>query len=532
MARCVLRFVAAGFVLQAISIIDPAVAQKTGGILRQYIIDSPASMSIHEETTVYAERPIMGVMNNLVMFDQHVKQNSLASIVPDLATDWSWDEDGTRLVFHLRQGVKWHDGKPFTAADVKCTWDLLQGKTAEKLRLNPRKAWYTNLTEVVTKGDYEATFVLKRPQPAFLALLASGMSPIYPCHVSPAQMRQHPIGTGPFKFVEFKPNEYIKVARNPGYWKHGLPYLDGIEYTIVRSRSTALLAFVARKFELTFAGALTIPLGQDLQNQRPDAICDLPPGSVSTNLIVNREKPPFDNPDLRRAMALALDRQAFVDIITEGQGFKGAAMQPPPGGQWGMPKEMLEKLPGYGPDVEASRNEARAIMKKLGYGPDKHLAIRVTTRDVPPYRDPAVILIDQLKQVWIDGELEPIDTAQWYPKVQRKDYTVGLNLTGTLVDDPDAMLYENYACGGVGNYDGYCNPEIDKLIDRQSVEANQDKRKKLVWEIERRLTEDGAKPLIYFNRAPTCWDPKVKNVMIMVNSIYNGWRMEDIWLDN
>src|SRR5437764_2280821 len=102
MARCVLRFVAAGFVLQAISIIDPAVAQKTGGILRQYIIDSPASMSIHEETTVYAERPIMGVMNNLVMFDQHVKQNSLASIVPDLATDWSWDEDCRRIVLYVR----------------------------------------------------------------------------------------------------------------------------------------------------------------------------------------------------------------------------------------------------------------------------------------------------------------------------------------------------------------------------------------------------------------------------------------------
>src|SRR5438309_6341926 len=91
--------------------------------------------------------------------------------------------------------------KPFTAADVKCTWDLLQGKTAEKLRVNPRKAWYNNLSEVATNGDYEATFVLKRPQPAFISLLASGMSPVYPCHISPAQMRQHPIGTGPFKFV-------------------------------------------------------------------------------------------------------------------------------------------------------------------------------------------------------------------------------------------------------------------------------------------------------------------------------------------
>ena len=133
--------------------VDPALAQKHGGILKEYIIDSPASMSIHEESTVVAERPMMGVFNNLVMFDQHVPQNSLASIVPDLATDWSWDEDGVRLTFHLRQGVRWHDG------DVKCTWELVQGKATEKLRVNPRKAWYTNLVEVLTSGDYEATFV-------------------------------------------------------------------------------------------------------------------------------------------------------------------------------------------------------------------------------------------------------------------------------------------------------------------------------------------------------------------------------------
>jgi len=268
----------------------PALAQKQGGILRQHIIDSPASMSIHEETTVVAERPMMGVFNNLVMFDQHVAQNSLSSIVPDLASDWAWNEDGTRLTFHLRSGVKWHDGKPFTSADVKCTWDLLRGKAAEKLRINPRKSWYDNLTEVVTPGDHEAIFVLKRRQPAFLALLASGMSPVYPCHVSPAVMRQRPIGTGPFKFVEFKSNEYIKVARNPDYWKPGLPYLDGIEYAISHNRSTAILAFAAKKYELTFAGTLTIPLTRDLQKQRPDATCELPPGSVSTNLIVNRPR--------------------------------------------------------------------------------------------------------------------------------------------------------------------------------------------------------------------------------------------------
>src|SRR6185312_6942262 len=109
---------------------------------------------------------------------------------------------------------------------------------------------------------------------------------------------------------------------------------------------------------------------------------------------------------------------------------------------WGMPRDMLDKLPGYGPDVAANREAARAIMKKLGYGPAKPLRITISTRNVPPYRDPAVILIDQLKEIYIVAELEPVDTVQWYPKVQRRDYTVALNLTGTQVDDPDAILYE------------------------------------------------------------------------------------------
>ena len=213
----------AGGLLVASVAAGPAVAQKPGGILKMPGFASPASMSIHEESTIAAGIPLMGVFNNLVLFDQHVAQNSLASIVPDLANDWAWDETGAALTFHLRQGIKWHDGKPFTSADIKCTWDLLTGRAAERLRLNPRKSWWNNVAEIAADGPAQATFVLKRPQPAVLALLASGYTPIYPCHISPRDMRQHPIGTGPFKFVEFKPNERIVVARNPDYWKKGRP---------------------------------------------------------------------------------------------------------------------------------------------------------------------------------------------------------------------------------------------------------------------------------------------------------------------
>ena len=121
---------AAGLFLGLV-VADTAQAQKQGGILRVWHRDSPGNMSVLEEGTISILAPIMGVFNNLVMFDPNVKQNSLQSIVPDLAESWSWSEDGTELTFKLREGVKWHDGKPFTAKNVKCTWDLLQGKGTE-----------------------------------------------------------------------------------------------------------------------------------------------------------------------------------------------------------------------------------------------------------------------------------------------------------------------------------------------------------------------------------------------------------------
>jgi len=196
-----------------------------------------------------------------------------------------------------------------------------------------------------------------------------------------------------------------------------------------------------------------------------------------------------------------------------------------------MPQDVLEKLPGYGPDVPKNRAEARRIMTALGYGPERRLNVKVSSRDIPTYRDPAVILIDQLKEIYIDGELETIDTTSWFPKIMRKDFTLGLNLTPGFVDDPDPTFYANYVCGAEANFNGYCNLELDRLVEQQSAETDVQKRKQLVWEIERKLAEDVARPVIFYGRGATCWQPYVKGVTIAANSIFNGWRMEDVWLD-
>jgi ABC-type transport system substrate-binding protein len=509
-----------------------AEAQKQGGTLKIYHRDNPPSASLHEEATVSVTQPFMAVFNNLVLFDQTKPLNGTDTIVPELAASWSWDAGNTKLTMKLREGVKWHDGKPFTAKDVQCTWHALIGKSGQQeFNRNPRKVWYYNLQEVTTNGDHEVTFHLEQRQPSFLMLLAAGFSPVYPCHVSSSDMRTKPIGTGPFRFVELQRNVSIKLVRNPDYWKKGKPHVDAIDMRIIDSRSTRILAFVSGEFDMTFDRDVTVPLMKDVTAQAPKAICQLGPTGVTTNLAVNSAAPPFDNPQIRKAMALALDRQAFIDILTEGKAQMGAAMLPAPEGLWGMPKEELAKLPGYAADVAGNQAQAQKIMAGLGYGPSKPLKVKVSVRNIAIYRDPAVILIDQLKKIYIQGELEPIDTTVWYGKVQRRDYSVSLNLTGVAVDDPDVNLIENYTCKSERNYTQYCNPEVDHLIFQQSREIDMSKRKQLVWEIERKLAEDVARPIIFHNRAATCWHPHVKGVVLHQNSIYNNWRLEDVWLD-
>ena len=319
--------------------------------------------------------------------------------------------------------------------------------------------------------------------------------------------------------------------RNPDYFKKDRPYLDEIAVRTIDSRATRMLAFSTGDYDITFPSDVSVLLMADVNARAPGAICEMTATNTQINLLVNRVNPPFDNPAIRKAMSLALDRKAFNTILMEGHARLGGAMLSKPEGEWGMPAEMVASLTGYNPDTDRNIAEAQAIMQKLGYSDAKPLPIKIQTRNLPTYRDPAVILADQLKKIYITGELDILDTPRWYSRLQKKDYTIGLNVTGVSVDDPDGNLVENYSCNSERNYTQYCNAEVDKLLAAQSRELDKEKRRKIVWDIERLLVEDAARPIILHSSAGNCWQPYVKNFHPHDNSQYNNLRFEDVWLD-
>ncbi|MBS0243963.1 MAG: peptide ABC transporter substrate-binding protein, partial [Proteobacteria bacterium] len=139
---------------------------------------------------------------------------------------------------------------------------------------------------------------------------------------------------------------------------------------------------------------------------------------------------------------------------------------------------------------------------------------------------------DQLNKIYFDASMELVESSIWHSRLTKKDFAVGMNTSGVGIDDPDAVLKGAYACKSEANYTGYCNPETEKLLDEQSQETDIQKRREIVWKIETKLAEEVARPIIYHNRAATCWQSRLKNFVLIGNSIYNGWRFDDVWLED
>ena len=505
---------------------------KPGGVLRLVLReDLPQGFSIHETATNSVTWPSMPCYSNLVIYDQTKRLGRMETIVPELAEKWSWQDNYRNLVFFLKKDVRWHDGKPFTSKDVKFTFDVVREApdAPAKLRINPRKEWYTNVEAVEAPDPHTVVFRLKRPQPSLVAMLASGYSPVIPAHVPIPEHRSRCIGTGPFKFKEWKRGQTVELVRNPDYFVKGRPYLDGIRYTVIVERGTRVAALQANQIDVAYPGETTLSIAEQLKGAVPSMVFTETASNVSENLLLNTKKPPFDNVKVRRALSFAINRRAYTETVHRGAAVVGASLAPKPWGVWGLLDKDLTQLPGYG-GVADGRAMARKLLAEAGYGPGNPLKLEVVTRAIAIYLDFSGFVISDLKQVGVEATLKQIDTAQWHPMVTRREFHIGANLTGLGVDDPDANFYENYACGSPRNYGDYCSEEVTRLIDQQSQEIDQKKRLALVWQLQKKLEEDAARPTMGWRTDRFAHYPYVKN-LIPNQVTYNCCRLQEVWLD-
>jgi peptide/nickel transport system substrate-binding protein len=522
-----------GASLVAAVLVLPAVGQspKRGGVLNAMLAEDPPGFSIHESATISGVWPVMPCYSNLVLFDPLKPLETADTVIPELAERWSWQDHYRNLVFFLRKNVRWHDGKPFTSRDVKYTFDVVREApdAPARLRLSPRKDWYAAIEAIETPDPYTVIFRLRRPQPSLLLMLASGYSPVYPAHVPLNDLRQKCVGTGPFKLKEYARGQFVELERNPDYFVPGRPYLDGVRYPIITERGTRLAALQTGRLDTSVPLEMTKTMAETVKQNAPSLIVTEIGQNGSDNVVLNHKRAPFDNLTVRRAVNLALDRNAYVKGVRHDGAVVGAALMGKPYGAWGLPDKELHTLAGYR-DPARDKAEARTLLVGLGYGPGKPLRVELVTRSFAIYLDLASFVADQLRQIGVEATLKQVETAQYFPLLTRREYQIGANLTASGVDDPDGYFFENYKCGAGRNYTDYCDEQTDKMIDAQSQELNRDKRLKMAWDIQRKLEADVARPMLgWRNEYFTRW-PYVKN-LVPHNTLYNYGRMQEVWLD-
>jgi peptide/nickel transport system substrate-binding protein len=504
---------------------------KRGGILNSVLIEDPPGLLIHESATVSNVWPMSPCYSNLVLFHPLKPLETADTVIPELAERWSWQDNYRNLVFFLRKNVRWHDGQPFTSKDVKYTFDVVREApdAPAKLRLSPRKDWYANVEAIEVPDPQTVIFKLRRPQPSFLLMLASGYSPVYPAHVPVAELRQRCLGTGPFRFKEYARGQLVELERNPDYFIPDRPYLDGIRYTIITERGTRLAALQAGRLDAFVPLEMTKAMAETAKKNAPSLVIAEVGQNGSDNVVLNHKRPPFDNVTVRRAISLAMDRRAFVQGVRHGGAVVGAALMPKPLGIWGLLEQDLRTLPGYRGSSQ-DKAEAKRLLAAAGFGPGKPLRVELVTRTSPIYLDLASFVADQLHRVGVEAPVKQLETAAWFPALARRDYQIGANLTAGGFDDPDAYFYENYKCGASRNYTDYCSEQTDRLIDQQSQELDRTKRLKLVWDIQKKLEADVARPMLGWRKEYFAQWPHVRN-LVPHNALYNYGRMQEVWLD-
>ncbi|MBI4498090.1 MAG: ABC transporter substrate-binding protein [Chloroflexi bacterium] len=505
---------------------QPAKEQpRRGGLLMTHqSLGEPPSFDVHAETSVGTMSTQLPQYDQLIMYDPL----EAGKIVPDLAERWEVSQDGNTYTFFLRKGVTFHNGAPFTAADVKFSLERI--KDPPPGVTSYRKETLATVDRIETPDAYTVRITTKRPNPSLLANLAQGQGMVmYSKQFVEANgqeiMKKQPMGTGPFKVKDYIRGVSYELERNPNYWVQGRPYLDGVKIFFIADPNAAFAAF--RTGNLHYMG-VSVNQAQTLEKESGEKLTIQRDKSLAPiTLVLNTQRPPFDNVRVREAISLAIDRDAAIKVLIEGDGDVGGYM--PATGVWGLPREELEKIPGYGRDKAANLARAKQLLADAGF-PDG-FKTTITPRTSQSWIDWAVLAKDQLKKVNIEAELTtPLEAATLYLATDKRDFNILPWGFGLGVDDPDLIFGNLYICKSPRNFSGYCDDEIEALFQKQSQTTDERERKKLVWELERKALASHMTIVMYYGRTRSAVWNTVRDLAVNANP-YN-YRMRDVWLSS
>jgi peptide/nickel transport system substrate-binding protein len=491
-----------------------------GGTLTMWIGADPPNFDVHQNSTHVTQHVTAPCYNNLVQYDPL----SPNRIIPDLAERWEVTPDGMRYTFHLVQGVKFHDGQPFTSADVKVSLDRIRQPPAGVVSL--RREAFEAVDDILAPDLSTVIVVLKQPNASLLAQLAGGHMAIYPRHVldKEGDMKRTIVGTGPFKLKKYSRGLSIELERNPDYFVQGRPYLDGMTIFIIPDPNSAYAAF--RTGRLLMLRLLEVSLGKRLEQELgAKVVLQRTAGYRFRAFHMNVSRRPWDDIRVRQAVSLAIDRQASIRVVSDGEGVVGGCM--PPTSTWGLAKEELQSVPGYGPDIEANRVRGRQLLAQAGF--PEGFKTSMLTRLRPSAERLAVFLRDQLAKIGIEASLDVQENASAYDAMHRKVFDTAPWEAAFAVADPDSVFSEFFVCKAVRNYASLCLPDVDELFRQQSQTLNPRERQKLVHEMERRVLHSHGCLLLHWGNYLTAHWPQVRN-WIQHPSLYNNQRMQDVWL--
>jgi peptide/nickel transport system substrate-binding protein len=498
---------------------------RRGGVLRVALAADPPSLDAHQEQTFAVTQPMSAAYNNLLMLDPH----NYPKVVGDVAKSWKVSADHLTYTFTLHEGIKFHDGSELTAADVKASWDKVVFPPSGVI--SPRRGNYQMIQGIEAPDRFTVVFRLKYPSPPFLTGLAHPANFIYPkkyLDTDPNHFKTKVVGSGPFKLKNYVRGSYVELARNPDYWKKGLPYLDGITYFIITDTSARTTALRSDRVdtELRFLPPVDV---HAIKQQLGDKVVAAKVQSIGTfGVTVNASKKPFDDERVRKALTLAIDRHDMAKTLSSITNLELVGDIMHPDSQWALGAAELEKLPGFGRDHAASLREAKRLLAEAGF-PNGFKTV-LTNRNIKmPYIDLAVYMISAWKKIGVDAEHKVEETATWSQSRLNREFALLLDPYGsTTVGDPDEML-DKFVTGQPENWGRMSDPVVDDLFALQSKEMNEGKRAQLVKQMSRRILEKAWRIQGLWTTRLEVRTARLRNYEPMP-SHWNNRRFEDAWL--